>query len=174
MRRRNAGTIVQVGSALGYRAIPLQSAYCGGKFAIGGFTDSLRSELQHERSGIRVTMVQLPAVNTPQFNWARNKTPKRPQPMPPIHQSEPVAEAIFRASQLVPRELWVGFTSVRAILVRSSSISKAARGAFLTSAPTIGRAMRRSNIGFVVPPTATLRPRRYYSLPKGPPTRPQA
>lgn len=116
MRRRNAGTIVQVGSALGFRAIPLQSAYCGAKFAIRGFTDSLRSELQHERSGIRVTMVQLPAVNTPQFNWARNKMPKRPQPMPPIHQPEPVAESIFRASQLAPRELWVGFTSVRAIL----------------------------------------------------------
>jgi NAD(P)-dependent dehydrogenase (short-subunit alcohol dehydrogenase family) len=116
MRPRNAGTIVQVGSALAYRAIPLQSAYCSAKFAVRGFTESLRSELQHERSGIRVTMVQLPAVNTPQFNWARNKMPKRPQPMPPIHQPEPIAEAIFRASQSAPRELWVGFTSVRAIL----------------------------------------------------------
>jgi len=113
---RNAGTIVQVGSALSYRAIPLQAAYCGAKFAIRGFTDSLRSELQHEKSNIRVTMVQLPAVNTPQFNWARNKMPKRPQPVPPIHQPEAVAEAIFRASQHTPRELWVGFTSVRAIL----------------------------------------------------------
>lgn len=116
MRPRNAGTIVQVGSALGYRAIPLQSAYCGAKFAIRGFTDSLRSELQHEKSGVRVTVVQLPAVNTPQFNWARNKMAKRPQPMPPIHQPETVAEAIFRASQLAPRELWVGLTSVKAIL----------------------------------------------------------
>ena len=116
MRSRNAGTIVQVGSALGYRSIPLQSAYCGAKFAIRGFTDSLRSELRHERSGVRITMVQLPAVNTPQFNWARNKMPSRPQPMPPIHQPEPIAEAIFRASQKAPRELWVGFTSVKAIL----------------------------------------------------------
>jgi hypothetical protein len=116
MQPRNSGTIVQVGSALGYRAIPLQSAYCGAKFAIRGFTDSLRSELLHDRSGIRITMVQLPAVNTPQFNWARNKMLKRPQPMPPIHQPEPIAEAIFRASQQLPRELWVGLTSVRAIV----------------------------------------------------------
>lgn len=116
MRPRNVGIIVQVGSALSYRAIPLQSAYCGAKFAIRGFTDSLRSELQHERSDVRLTMVQLPAVNTPQFNWARNKMPRRPQPMPPIHQPEAIAEAIFRASQSAPRELWVGFTSVRAIL----------------------------------------------------------
>jgi short-subunit dehydrogenase len=116
MRSRNAGTIVQVGSALGYRAIPLQSAYCGAKFAIRGFTDALRSELQHDKSAIRLTMVQLPAVNTPQFDWARNKMSKRAQPMPPIHQPEPIAEAIFRASQNTPRELWVGFSTVRAIL----------------------------------------------------------
>jgi short-subunit dehydrogenase len=116
MRPRNVGTIVQVGSALGYRAIPLQSAYCGAKFAIRGFTEALRSELQHDKSAIRVTMVQLPAVNTPQFDWARNKMPRRPRPMPPIHQPEGIAEAIFRASQQVPRELWVGFPSVRAIL----------------------------------------------------------
>ena len=116
MRSRNAGTIVQVGSALGYRAIPLQSAYCGAKFAIRGFTDALRSELLHENSAIRLTMVQLPAVNTPQFDWARNKMPRRPQPVPPIHQPEAVAETIFRASQKAPRELWVAFASVRAIL----------------------------------------------------------
>jgi NAD(P)-dependent dehydrogenase (short-subunit alcohol dehydrogenase family) len=116
MRSRNAGTIVQVGSALSYRAIPLQSAYCGAKFAIRGFTDALRSELQHENSSIRVTMVQLPAVNTPQFDWARNKMPRRPQPMPPIHQPEAAAQMIFRASQDTPRELWVAFTSLKAIL----------------------------------------------------------
>jgi NAD(P)-dependent dehydrogenase (short-subunit alcohol dehydrogenase family) len=116
MRLRNAGTIVQVGSALAYRAIPLQSAYCGAKFAIRGFTDALRSELQHEKSAIRITMVQLPAVNTPQFDWARNKMGRRPQPMPPIHQPEAIAEIIFRVSQEPPREFWVGFASVRAIL----------------------------------------------------------
>lgn len=116
MRRRKAGTIVQVGSALSYRAIPLQSAYCGAKFVMRGFTEALRSELQHDNSAIRLTMVQLPAVNTPQFDWARNKMPGRPQPMPPIHQPEAVAETIFRASQRAPRELWVAFTSVKAIL----------------------------------------------------------
>src|SRR5207302_11300086 len=99
MRPRNRGTIGQVRSDLRYRAIPLQSAYCGAKFAIRGFTDSLRTELRHEGSAIRVTMVQLPAVNTPQFDWARNKLPRRPQPMPPIHQPEGIAEVIFRASQ---------------------------------------------------------------------------
>jgi short-subunit dehydrogenase len=116
MRVRNAGTIVQVGSALAYRAIPLQSAYCGAKFAIRGFTDALRSELQHEKSAVRITMVQLPAVNTPQFDWGRNKMPRRPQPVGPIHQPEAVAETIFRASHHAPRELWVGFASVKAIL----------------------------------------------------------
>ena len=116
MRSRNAGTIVQVGSALSYRAIPLQSAYCGAKFAIRGFTEALRSELQHENSAVRLAMVQLPAVNTPQFDWARNRMPRRPQPMGPIHQPEAIAETIFHASQRPPRELWVGFTSVRAIL----------------------------------------------------------
>src|SRR5207248_10538361 len=85
---RDRGTIVQVGSALSYRAIPLQAAYCGSKFAIRGFTDALRTELRHDASAIRVTMVQLPAVNTPQFDWARNKMGRRPQPMPPIHQPE--------------------------------------------------------------------------------------
>jgi len=116
MRPRNNGTIVQVGSALSYRAIPLQSAYCGAKFAIRGFTDALRSELRHDGSAIRVTMVQLPAVNTPQFNWARNKMSRRPQPMPPIHQPEAIADIIFRASQDAPRELWLGAASLRAIL----------------------------------------------------------
>jgi NAD(P)-dependent dehydrogenase (short-subunit alcohol dehydrogenase family) len=116
MRRHNNGTIVQVGSALSYRAIPLQSAYCGAKFAIRGFTDALRSELRHEGSAIRVTMVQLPAVNTPQFDWARNKMSRRPQPMPPIHQPEGIAEVIFRASQDAPRELWLGTPSLKAIL----------------------------------------------------------
>ena len=88
MRARDRGTIVQVGSALAYRAIPLQSVYCGAKFAIRGFTDSIRSELLHDRSRVHITMVQMPALNTPQFDWARNKTGKRPQPVPPIFQPE--------------------------------------------------------------------------------------
>jgi NAD(P)-dependent dehydrogenase (short-subunit alcohol dehydrogenase family) len=116
MRAREAGTIVQVGSALAYRAIPLQSAYCAAKFAIRGFTDSLRSELLHDRSRIRLTMVQLPAVNTPQFGWARSHMPRRAQPVPPIHQPEPVAERIVQAARTAPRELWVGVPSVQAIL----------------------------------------------------------
>ena len=116
MRRRNAGTIVQVGSALSYRAIPLQSAYCGGKFAVRGFTDALRSELQHDKSAVRITMVHIPAVNTPQFEWARNKMARPPQPMGSIHQPEPVAEAIVRACEQVPREAWVGWPTVKAII----------------------------------------------------------
>jgi NAD(P)-dependent dehydrogenase (short-subunit alcohol dehydrogenase family) len=116
MRPRNRGTILQVGSALAYRAIPLQSAYCAAKFAIRGFTDSLRSELLHEGSRIRLTMVQLPAVNTPQFDWARARMPRQPQPVPPIHQPEVIAQHILRAARTTPRELWLGWPSVRAIL----------------------------------------------------------
>jgi short-subunit dehydrogenase len=85
MKERNPGTIVQIGSALSYRAIPLQSAYCGAKVAIHGFTDALRCGLIHEHSHVRLTMVQLPAHNTPQFDWAHNKTARRLQPVPPIH-----------------------------------------------------------------------------------------
>jgi NAD(P)-dependent dehydrogenase (short-subunit alcohol dehydrogenase family) len=116
MRRQRAGTIVQVGSALAYRAIPLQSAYCAAKFAARGFTDSLRSELIAERSPIRLTMVQLPAVNTPQFDWARNHMPLKPQPVGPVFQPEPIARAIFDAAQTAPREVWIGRPTVLAIL----------------------------------------------------------
>jgi short-subunit dehydrogenase len=116
MRRQNSGTIVQVGSALAYRAIPLQSAYCGAKFAIRGFTDALRSELQHDGGGVRVTMVQMPALNTPQFEWALNKLPKRAKPVPPVFQPEAGARAVVRAAKDAPRELWVGFSVVKAIL----------------------------------------------------------
>ncbi|WP_046868496.1 SDR family oxidoreductase [Microvirga massiliensis] len=116
MRPRDHGTIVQVGSALSYRSIPLQSAYCGAKFAVRGFTDSLRSELIHQGSRIRLTMVQLPAVNTPQFDWARSRMPRRLQPVPPIHQPEAIAAAIVRAAEEAPRELWIGWPSVRAIV----------------------------------------------------------
>ena len=116
MRRQGHGTIVQVGSALSYRSIPLQSAYCAAKFAVRGFTDSVRSELAHERSPIRLTMVQLPAVNTPQFDWARSRLPNRLQPVPPIFQPEPIAEQILWAAEHAPRELWVGGPAIQAIL----------------------------------------------------------
>jgi NAD(P)-dependent dehydrogenase (short-subunit alcohol dehydrogenase family) len=116
MRARNAGTIVQVGSALSYRAIPLQSAYCGAKFAIRGFTDSIRTELRHESSAVHITMVQLPGVNTPQFNWCRSKLPDHPQPVPPIYQPEIPAEAIYWAAHHRRRELWVGYSTLQAII----------------------------------------------------------
>lgn len=116
MRPRNRGAIVNVGSALGYRAIPLQSVYCGAKFAIRGFTDSLRSELIHEKSNITLSMVDLPAVNTPQFDWALNKMGKRPQPVPPIFQPEVPARAIYYAAFHPRRQMWVGWPSVQAIL----------------------------------------------------------
>ena len=116
MQPRNRGTIVQVGSALSYRAIPLQSAYCAAKFAVRGFTDSLRCELIHAKSRVRLTMVQLPAHNTPQFDWSRNKMSRRPQPVPPIHTPEVAAQAILRAAREAPRELWVGSASLQAII----------------------------------------------------------
>jgi short-subunit dehydrogenase len=116
MRRRNHGTIVQVGSALAYRAIPLQAPYCGAKFAIRGFTDSLRTELIHEGSRVHLTMVQMPALNTPQFDWARNKTGRRAQPVPPIFQPEVAAEAIVYAAHARRREIYVGGSTVKAIV----------------------------------------------------------
>ena len=115
MRPRNRGTIVQVGSALSYRAIPLQSAYCGAKFAIRGFTDSVRTELMHDGVDVHLVMVQMPALNTPQFNWARNKMSRRPQPVPPIFQPEIAADAIFYAAHSRRREVWVGGSAVQAI-----------------------------------------------------------
>jgi NADP-dependent 3-hydroxy acid dehydrogenase YdfG len=113
---RDAGVVVQVGSALSYRAIPLQSAYCGAKFAVRGFTDSVRTELMHDRSNVWITMVQLPAVNTPQFNWCRTRLPQHPQPVPPIFQPEVVAEAIVWAAHHRRRELDVGGSAVKAIV----------------------------------------------------------
>src|SRR5690348_4927087 len=94
MRSRNRGTIVQVGSALAYRSIPLQSAYCGAKHAIAGFTDSIRCELAHEKTNVKITAVNLPALNTPQFSWVKSRLPRKPQPVPPIYQPEVAAEAI--------------------------------------------------------------------------------
>lgn len=118
MRTRNKGAIVQVGSALAYRAIPLQAPYCAAKFAIRGFTDSLRCELIHDRCNVALTMVQMPALNTPQFTWARNKTGWRPQPVPPIFQPEVAARAIYFAAHSGRREVWVGWPTVRAILAQ--------------------------------------------------------
>jgi NAD(P)-dependent dehydrogenase (short-subunit alcohol dehydrogenase family) len=108
MRLRNQGVIVQVGSALAYRGIPLQSAYCGAKHAIEGFTESLRCELLHEQSQVRLTMVQLPAVNTPQHGWVKSRLPRKAQPVPPIYQPEVAAEAIVWAADHPRRELSVG------------------------------------------------------------------
>jgi NAD(P)-dependent dehydrogenase (short-subunit alcohol dehydrogenase family) len=115
MRTRDRGTIVQIGSALAYRAIPLQAPYCAAKFAARGFTDSLRSELIHDGSRIRVTMVHLAAFNTPQFDWALSHIPKRPQPVPPIFQPEIAADAIVRAALQPRREFFVGFPTLKAI-----------------------------------------------------------
>jgi NADP-dependent 3-hydroxy acid dehydrogenase YdfG len=116
MLARNAGSIVQIGSALAYRSIPLQSAYCGAKSAIRGFTDSVRSELIHHRSRVHVSMVQLSAFNTPQFSWGRTCMSRRPQPLPPIFQPELAARAIYYAATHRRRELWVGFPAVKAIV----------------------------------------------------------
>ncbi len=116
MTPRNRGTIVNVGSALGYRSVPLRSVYCGAKFAIRGFTDALRSEIIHDKLDIHLTMVDLPAVNTPQFNWALNKMGKRAKPVAPIYQPEVPARAIFFAATHKRREIWVGYPTVQAIL----------------------------------------------------------
>jgi short-subunit dehydrogenase len=116
MRPRNRGTIIQVGSALAYRGIPLQAAYCGAKHALQGFLDSLRTELMHEGSGVRVAIVQLPALNTPQFSWGRTKMPRQPRPMPPIFQPEVAAEAIVRAAHDPRREIFVGWPTVKVVL----------------------------------------------------------
>ncbi len=112
---RNEGALVQVGSALAYRAIPLQAPYCGAKHAIRAMTDSLRSELLHDGSNVYVTMVQLPGLNTPQFNWCKTKLPNHPQPVPPIYQPEVAAEAIVWASKNRRREVTVGLPSLKTI-----------------------------------------------------------
>jgi len=117
MLPRNRGVIVQVGSALAYRSIPLQSAYCAAKHAVLGFTASLRSELMHDGSKVRVCMVQMPALNTPQFDWTKNRLPNKPQPVPPIFQPEVGAEAVFHAAHHdVGRELLVAWPTVKAVV----------------------------------------------------------
>jgi short-subunit dehydrogenase len=116
MLPRNRGMIVQIGSALAYRGIPLQAAYCAAKHAIQGFCDSLRCELIHDESGVRLTMVQLPALNTPQFGWVKSRLPRKAQPVPPIFQPEVAAEAIYFAAHHPRREFYVGMPSVAAIM----------------------------------------------------------
>jgi NAD(P)-dependent dehydrogenase (short-subunit alcohol dehydrogenase family) len=116
MNPRNRGTIVQVGSALAYRSIPLQSAYCGAKHAIVGFTDSIRCELIHTKSKVHITAVHMPALNTPQFSWVKSRLPRKPQPVPPIFQPEVAAEAIVYAATHRRREIYVGGPTVQAIV----------------------------------------------------------
>jgi NAD(P)-dependent dehydrogenase (short-subunit alcohol dehydrogenase family) len=115
MLPRDRGVIVQVGSALAYRGIPMQAPYCAAKHAIQGFMDSLRSELLHDGSHVQVTMVQLPALNTPQFGWVKSRLPRKAQPVPPIYQPEVAADAIAYAARHPRREFWVGMPTVVAI-----------------------------------------------------------
>src|SRR5919107_1826910 len=116
MQPRDRGCIVQVGSALAYRGIPLQSAYSAAKHAVQGFMDSLHAELIHDKSNVRVTMVQLPAVNTPQFDWVKSRLPNEPQPVGPIFQPEVAARAVYWAAHNERRELYVGWPTVKAIV----------------------------------------------------------
>jgi len=116
MLPRDRGVIVQVGSALAYRGIPLQAAYCGAKHAIQGFTDSLRCELLHDNSKVKVIQVEMPALNTPQFSWVKSRLPRKPQPVPPIFQPEVAAEAIFWAAHNDRTEVYLGWPTVKAIV----------------------------------------------------------
>jgi NAD(P)-dependent dehydrogenase (short-subunit alcohol dehydrogenase family) len=119
MRPRDHGTVIQVGSALGYRAIPLQSAYCGAKHAVNGFTESVRCELLHEGSKVQITIVQMPAVNTPQFSWVLSRLPRRPQPVPPIYQPEVAAQGVvFAADHPDRKEHWVGASTAGTIMAQ--------------------------------------------------------
>lgn len=120
MRTRNRGTIVQVGSALAYRGIPLQTAYCGAKHAIQGFNESLRTELLHEGSAIKNTMVQMPAVNTPQFSWVLSRLPRQAQPVPPIYQPEVAARGVvYAAAHPERREYWVGGSTAATLIANA-------------------------------------------------------
>jgi short-subunit dehydrogenase len=116
MRARNHGTIVQVGSALAYRSIPLQAAYCGAKSAIRGFTDSIRCELLHDKSAVRIAMAILPAVNTPQFAWCKSKLPRKAQPVPPIFQPEVIARGVVWLAEHRRRELVIGGSALKALV----------------------------------------------------------
>jgi NAD(P)-dependent dehydrogenase (short-subunit alcohol dehydrogenase family) len=121
MLPRDQGRIIQIGSALAYRGIPLQSAYCGAKHAIQGFTESVRSELIHDKSNVKITMVQLPAVNTPQFGWVKNRLPNKAQPVPPIYQPEVIADAVTWAADHYRRQLFIGASTV--IVIQSDKLA---------------------------------------------------
>jgi short-subunit dehydrogenase len=143
MRVRNHGTIVNVGSALAYRSVPLQSIYCGAKAAIRGFTDSLRSEIIHDKLDVQLTIVDLPAINTPQFDWALNKTGRKAKPVAPIFQPEVAARAIFFAATHERREVWLGWPTVKAILANrvapgllDNYLAKVGYSGQLTNKPT--------------------------------------
>ncbi|MDR4306063.1 SDR family oxidoreductase [Chelatococcus sambhunathii] len=116
MKPRDGGCVIQIGSALAYRGLPLQSAYCGAKHAIRGFSESVRSELIHDGSSVRLMMVDLPAVNTPQFDWARTHVPRTPRPMGTPAQPEAIAEGVFRAAQGGGRDYWIGWTTALTVL----------------------------------------------------------
>lgn len=128
-RARNRGRIVQVGSALAYRGIPIQSAYCGAKHALNGVIDSLRTELMHEDSDVSLSVVQLPGLNTPQFRWGRSKLSKHPKPMSPIFQPEVAAEGIYFAAHSDRREVWVGYSTAGTVL--ADRVSSAALDHYL-------------------------------------------
>jgi hypothetical protein len=160
MRARDSGIILQIGSALAYRSIPLQSAYCASKAAVRGFTDSLRSELHHERSKIRITMLQLPAVNTPQFDVVRSRLPDHPQPVPPVYQPEVIARAAVYAAVHSRRELWIGWNTIKAIVgqrfipgLLDRYLAKAAWDAQTTRALPPGHPLnhRRDNVDAPIP-----------------------
>jgi NAD(P)-dependent dehydrogenase (short-subunit alcohol dehydrogenase family) len=136
MKPRDRGTIVQVGSALGDRSIPLQSAYCGAKHAINGFTSSLRTELMHEKSNVHITVVQMPAVNTPQFSWVLSRLPDHPQPVPPIYQPEVAARGVaFAADHPGRKQYWVGASTAATILANKFA------------APLLDRYLARTGFG---------------------------
>lgn len=120
MLPRDKGTIIQIGSALAYRGIPLQSAYCGAKHAIQGFTESLRCELIHDKSNVKITMVQLPAVNTPQFGWVKSRLPNKAQPVPPIYQPEVIADGVTYVVDHYRRQLFIGLSTV--IVIQANKI----------------------------------------------------
>jgi NADP-dependent 3-hydroxy acid dehydrogenase YdfG len=116
MKARNKGVIIQIGSALAHRSIPLQSAYCAAKHAIAGFSESLRTELLHDRSRVQVCQVNLPAINTPQFSWVKSRLPNKPQPVPPIYQPEVIARAVRHVSHHPRRTLDIAYPTLKAIV----------------------------------------------------------
>ena len=136
MKPRDHGTIVQVGSALGYRSIPLQSAYCGAKHAVNGFTESVRCELRHDRSNVRITVVQMPAVNTPQFSWVRSRLPRHPQPVPPIYEPELAARGVaYAAGHPGRKQYWVGGSTAATLTAQK------------VAAPLLDRYLARTGYG---------------------------